>query len=43
MGHQLNLKAFFPSDEMTTMSLPGEKCKIAWSWDDVLKDMQETL
>jgi hypothetical protein len=23
--------------------VPREKCKIVWSWDDVIKEMQETL
>jgi hypothetical protein len=41
MGHQLNQKAFFQNDCGVVMR---EKCKIVWSWDDVVsKDMQETL
>jgi hypothetical protein len=43
MGRQLNQKTFFRNGEMTTVLLQEKKCKIVWSWDDVSKDMQETL
>jgi hypothetical protein len=41
MGHQLNQKTFFQNGETTMVLLQGRNARL--SWDDVSKEMQETL